>query len=568
MSPFAFSEVVEHDAPVAQTMSATVIAQDPAVKVDDRTLTASIRIPAERLDPGPRGARFHVVDYDSAADTLLAPAVVADEHGDPFEHASEAVLLGDPEFRAQHVYAVAARTLADFEAALGRRLQWAFPGHQLFLVPRALPELNAYYAFEHRAIYFGYVPDGTDEIQTALSYDIIAHETTHAVLDGLRPRFVEPGLPDQAAFHEGLADIVALLSVFSLPEVVGQLVDPSTTGGRIPARALQSTALQTTALFTLAEQLGSNGVRGSGLRRSVTLEPSPAWREQPAFAEPHRRGEVVVAAVMRTLLLMWTERLVALIGPEGADRDRVVEEGAKAARHLLRMMIRGIDYLPPVELEFEDVIDAVLKADEVVAADDEHHYRDALAAAFSTFGIDRPPSGIIDMTGPGPRLTYERVNYAVLRSDRDEVQRFIWENADVLGISRTWSTQVQFVRPSVRVGPDGLVVADVVADYVQSLQLAADELGEHGVELPDGLAASTPIEIWGGGVLIFDQFGRAKHHQSKPLEDWWRQQRRLAYLVEHGLRDAGGRYGFTLSTPRGQRFAALHVADDHAGEDW
>jgi hypothetical protein len=36
---------------------------------------------------------------------------------------------------------------------------------------------------------------------------------------------VEPSSPDQAAFHEGFADITALLSVFSLKDVVEVLID-------------------------------------------------------------------------------------------------------------------------------------------------------------------------------------------------------------------------------------------------------------------------------------------------------------------------------------------------------
>lgn len=555
--------------PVAQTVSLTVIAQDPSVTISGRILTEALRIPAEPLDPGPRGARFHIVDYDGDSGSVLDPARLDPEDRDAFAEADDETLLADPAFRAQNVYAIAARTLATFESALGRRVGWAFRGQHLFLVPRAFPEANAYYSPEDGAIFFGFVPEGSGEVQTALSYDIVAHETTHAILDGLRPRFAEPGLPDQPAFHEALADIVALLSVFSLPNVVANLLGEPNQRGRLAQRALTEDALAGSALFTLAEQLGVAGERGSGLRRSVELAPSTAWREMRAFQEVHRRGEVLVAAVMRTMLSMWHERLEPITGPDGADSERVVEEGTKAAGHLLRMMIRGLDYMPPVELEFEDVVDAVLKADEVVAPDDDHGYRAAFAEAFGAFGIERPQGRIIDLTrDPARAPTYERMNFVILRSDKDEVFRFLWENAHVFGINRELRTRVEAVKPSARVGPDGLIVNEVVADYTQSLELTVGELEGHDVEVPPGLRRGTDVQVWGGGVLVFDQFGRAKYHQTKPLEDWKRQAKRLKYLAGHGLRDRSHRFGFTLSTPRGQRFAALHVADDRAGEDW
>ena len=55
---------------------------------------------------------------------------------------------------------------------------------------------------------------------TCLSHDIIAHEVTHALLDGMHRRFSEPSNPDVLAFHEAFADIVALFQHFSLPEVL------------------------------------------------------------------------------------------------------------------------------------------------------------------------------------------------------------------------------------------------------------------------------------------------------------------------------------------------------------
>jgi hypothetical protein len=562
-----FMEVREH-APVAQTTLLTVIAQDQSIRDGAAILTEQVAVPAEVTEPGPRGARFHVVDYDAAEGRLAPPALLSVP--DAFEKASNADLRGEA-FRAQNVYAIAARTLATFESALGRRLTWAFRGHQLFLVPRAFPELNAYYSPEDGAILFGYLPTREGELQTCLSHDVIAHETTHAVLDGLRPRYAEPGLPDQPAFHEALGDIVALLSVFSMEKVVERLLGEADAEGRIPRQRLTEPVLRRLALFTLADELGkaSGGERGSGIRRSIDLDATE-WRKKRAFLEPHRRGEILVAAVMGTLLRMWSKRLTALLGGRRADRARVAEEGAKAAGHLLRMVVRGIDYMPPVELEFEDVVDSILKADEIVAPDDEkHNYRGALTDAFAAFDVHRPQprEQIVDLQDQRSPV-YERMNVAALRASPEEVNRFIWENAEVFGIERAYRLRVESVSPSVRVGPDGLIVGEVVASYVQSLELTAAELRGQGVKLPRGLKKETELEVWGGGVLIFDQFGRAKLHQTKPLYDWPRQERRLSYLVSQGLVDRQGRYGFTISAPRGQRFAALHVADRRAEENW
>ena len=51
-----------------------------------------------------------------------------------------------------------------------------------------------------------------------VSHDIVAHETTHALLDGLHPRYSERTNVDMAAFHEAFADIVALFQHFAMPE--------------------------------------------------------------------------------------------------------------------------------------------------------------------------------------------------------------------------------------------------------------------------------------------------------------------------------------------------------------
>ena len=120
--------------PRARTRRLTIVAQDPAVRVDGAILTAQVDVPVEELAPGPWGHRVHVIDYDASANTLYEPLAIAppvdgympDPFVDPDEQdparrrPSEATILGDPKFHAQNVYAIVMRTLARFEFALGR----------------------------------------------------------------------------------------------------------------------------------------------------------------------------------------------------------------------------------------------------------------------------------------------------------------------------------------------------------------------------------------------------------------------------------------------------------------
>jgi len=476
---------------------------------------------------------------------------------------------------------VAARTLETFEKALGRRLNWGFAGHQLYLVPSAFAEANAFYDPDSCAVMFGYFepadPAGAPTVFTSLSHDIVAHETTHAILDGLRRRFEEPSLPDQAAFHEALADIVALLSVFSLRETVLALIPGDPETGMVDEAKVTAGELARTALLGLAEQFGA-AVRvhgGDALRRSVTLAANPELLSEPAFQEPHARGEVLVAAVGNAMLEIWTRRLIDVhAAGTPLHRTRVADEGVKTAGNVLTMCIRAIDYLPPVDLSFDDFATALLAADEEVVPDDRHDYRGTLETAFRRYGIREARPRHIETFGRRDAPTYRSIHEEELRIRRDEVFRLLWQNATLLGIPTDYYLSVETVTPCARVAPDGFVVREVVATYIQMLDGTAAELralaARLGGELaiPDGVSDATRLELLGGGTVIFDEFGRLRYHQPKPLLDWGRQSRRLDYLVRNGMRDTHGGVGYSQGIPLGQRFAVMHAQEPETGETW
>lgn len=568
---------------VSRTRSLTILAQDPAVRFGGRLAFSSVEVPAEDLAAGPTGYRAKVVDFDATAGvayTALASYVADDGETpvDPFApkpskaknaaRAYEERLLNDPNFHAQNVYAIVMRTLARFEFALGRRVPWGFKGHQLHLVPHAFEEANAFYSEEDRALLFGYFRGQSGKIvHTCLSHDIVAHETVHALLDGLRDRLTDPSGPDQAAFHEGFADVIALLSIFALPEIVAAALSrtPPRPGSHkarlIKANLLDPEKIARSILFGLAEETGEEleGIRGQPLRQSVKLEPQDI--HDPEFLEPHRRGEILVAAFMRTFLSIWHERNTGLGLFPGGNRnlDRVIEEGTTAAEHLLTIAIRALDYCPVVDITFGDYLAALLTADfEMVPDDSRHNYRAKLRETFGRYGIVTPADRCDPETGTWRpfnedenKITYHKTNFESMLRDKEEVFRFIWENRRVLNVDARGYTECISVRPCVRQAPDGFILRETVCEYVQIATIyGAETQATLNIDRPAGMSTRTPLTVYGGGTLIFDQYGRIKYHIAQPLDDKARQSARLAYLWENGF--------IEQPVDKRNRFAAMH----------
>lgn len=542
----------------------TIIAQDPAVKTlkkgKRRILTAVVDVPYEPLDPGPTGHRVKVVDIDVTHRTRFKPAVIKAQPGaaDAFARATDAVLLRNPHFHAQNVYAIIMRTLARFEFALGRRVAWQFKGHQIKVAPHAFLDPNAFYSRYDEGLVFGYfalppAPGRRRKVGrgfTCLSHDIVAHETTHALLDALRIRFDAPSSADQAAFHEGFSDLVALMSILSLPEVVSALISKRRA---VRLDSISEEHLASQPLFAVGEQLGEAlSLRSDPLRASLALTPKiyNALPEAEKF-ESHRRGEVFVAAMLKAFVRVWRQRLESLLKPRTTvDREVVVDQGARIAEHLLTIAIRALDYTPPCDLDFRDYLSALVTSDAALfPVDEKFDFRKHVVDAFAEYGIKPQQKG-------GWRRCHAKLNYSTthlesLQQDPQEVFRFIWDNRKALSLSPAAFPQVLSVRPSIRQGTDGFFLRETIAEYLEVLTLKASELDSFllypsdpsgnrkgrgtPLERPPGLRQGD-VTLYGGATLVFDERGVLRY-QIRCRIDNPRQQKRLNYLCKMGYFD-------------------------------
>jgi hypothetical protein len=305
------------------------------------------------------------------------------------------------------------KTLHLFEQpdTLGRAVRWAFDGPQLLVVPRAGEWGNAFYERESRSLQLFYVtPQPGRTIYACHSMDILAHETAHAVLDGVAPDLYDALLPESLALHEAVADLTTLLMAFSSRKLAERVL--AQTRGSIE---------QPSAFTDIAEQFGAAIHPGQeGLRNLF----NDRTMKTVDTTEPHALSEVLSGALYRVMVRIHESlkdeaadrgmRRSRLIVPEevvqwqreapdaeeafraerarlGSDRDgkrRVSATRALwvAAQRFKRTVLRALDYLPPGEVTFADYGRAIVASDQA-SHPDSGGQREWLKDEFTERGI-------------------------------------------------------------------------------------------------------------------------------------------------------------------------------------
>ena len=516
-----------------KTRALWMYSSDPGM-TGSRQPVLRVDIPYEPLKAGPSGSLFHV-EQRQISDALRGLLGWSQDQGEkwdkaPFELDNLALAIsagmspttGDPNFAAQMTYAVCQQTYEVFRRALGRNPCWGSwvndrldkgEGTQLRIIPCSFKEANAYYDPNKGTLEFGYftaddlttpsvLPGGL--VMTALSADIVAHELTHAILDGMRAEFMRDTHIDVAAFHEAFADIVALLQHFSRRELVEQAL--SECRGDV----------NSDLLLGLGQQFGEaiNGELGGALRRALGKDEGPDSKIRPenmysdeAPREAHDRGSILVSAVFEAFLRAYrrrTEKLMRIVrsSTPGEARDLprelielLAQEAQTVAGHFLRICIRAIDYCPPVDLKFGTYLRALITADTDAVPEDAFGYRDAFILAFRRRNISiksvrdlsqdslrwRPPDMADTLI---EALSFKHLRFTdngLNQPSAHEVKRraealgeFILaapERLRVFGVHVPGHSYgpitIQSIRLAHRIGPDDIPRNDLVAEVTQ-----------------------------------------------------------------------------------------------------
>ena len=562
---------------------------DPTVSPREGGVT-TVNVAYEALHPGPDSRLFHIDPHDPTTGEDTVAADLNEPY--PLLSAGYDPASSDARFHKQMLYAVCSNVYAAFRVALGRDLTWGFDRTsdtgRLWLQPHAFRGINAYYDKAAGKLRFGYERAAPphdrgvrmlsgEYVFTCLAHDIIAHEMTHAILDGLRSSFDVPSGPDVPAFHEAFADLIAIFQRLGCHELVRSAI-ASTRG--LPE--------QDVLLVGLARQAGYASGRNSALRAAIELA---APRLYDATLEAHDLGAVLVAAVFDAFLVVFrrkTARFLRLasdgsgvlragaLSPDLADV--LAEKISALASQFQALIIRAIDYCPPVDIRFGEFLRAMITADIDLVPDDQWGYREALVDAFLRRRIVprgvpnlseqsllwRPPQGTHE---PLASLSFSQLQFAgdpACPADSDELLRqasalgayvaqphladafgLVPPGAPGFGPGDIGLPTVMSIRSARRIGPARQIVFDLVAEVVQRCQVAG----------PGG--ASLPVD--GGCTVIIGPDGAIRYIIAKSVLGAGRLARRAQFLAG----PAGQRYWQVEAgawRPRGAFFSMLHAA--------
>lgn len=424
------------------------------------------------------------------------PVAIADPDGNFFYNPV------DREFNQVNSYVVTYKTLDMHENYAGHKVDWAFGSEQLGIYPHKAEGANAYYSRWARSTNFFYFKsEGLDKtVQTSQSADVVAHETGHAILDGLKPRFLSGSGGETMAFHEAYADTTAMLYTLNHEDNLDKIIEE--TGGDLR---------QTNRLSMLAEEFGKaiqlmnddpsddhmtylRNARNEFKYVPMNQLPSSGPREE-LTNQVHSFSRIFSGAFYDCLNKIYDKYVdelpqipvpAAEEGLEQPDRIGALRMARDVTGHLFA---KAVELSPSTSATFKGIALNMLKADQMI---NDGKYSDLLADVFVNRNIIKPEdiSANSSLTAQGEPIVLDRplessreaLNYLESIEDKIGVKASDFSDAKIIKNNRG-ETTIEFESvKEVCLSSQGIYkvagVKDLYMDVFGGMTLGFDSSGK------------------------------------------------------------------------------------------
>lgn len=448
-----------------------------SVLPQDTTIAQPETVALDQVDFGDRlrGPRFRTEDRYAVAR--------ADENGNYLPEP------GTPQFDQVNVHAVVAGTLQTYEGYSGHELGWSFSG-PLRIKPHAGEGKTAYYSRWDDSINFKqwFSPSLGKLVKTSEALDVAAHETGHAILDGIRPGLLSG--TESKAFHEGFGDTSALLQALQYDSNLEKVL--AENGGDFSKPSL---------ITRLAEEFGTAFNKEDD---DPNNDDKPYYRTclnsfkyqdpstLPSDSYPPTQPEQVLTSEAHSFSRVWSGSMYAVLSAfydQNRGQGQEPLAALKGARDALgSIFARSLDRLPASNLKYRQVAQAMLQEARQVA---EGQYFDSLAAVL----VDRNLVTPDDVQSP-PSLQEE-----LTLTSRPQTAAEAQKLAAELNLPAGYRWQAD--KPLAG------------ADDRQVLCFRAEELHRCGL---DGFGP-VQLPLHSGLTLVFDKQGRLESRVFTPITE-------------------------------------------------
>ncbi len=262
-------------------------------------------------------------------------------------------------FTSAHTFATVAKTLDMLQSAYGEKIPWCSSRDTILVRPDRGEMLNAYYSRSDCSVNFFHSNVKGEMIYSGQSGEAVSHEVGHAMLDGLRPGYLQAWSPDPGGFHESFADMMGLFMATQNDETC-EIAARETGGDMKKENCIARTAEELGTAINNA--VGKNKTGGNFIRNA-----NNDWKWVDPKTLPENPGSDKLGTEMHNWSRVWTGAVYDVFA---GIVDRNVKSGMEPAAaikaggaEMIEMYGHLLHEAPQGDFTYKQMANCLLRAD-------------------------------------------------------------------------------------------------------------------------------------------------------------------------------------------------------------